>query len=540
MIDVVLISAFFDTVKIAEPLGLSYLAAVLRQNGYSVEIVEPSVEGWSIEETVSHLKQLPCKILGISLHRDKNFAFVEEFVKLLKQGGIKSFICIGGHGPSIGVINKLPQYKKLGKIINCYLLGEGEISLTNLVEAIVNKREWENMDGIAYVKEGDFIINPLPYKIKDIDKIPFMSRDILEKLILKYGNNIPASILYSRGCAYNRCTYCTVVAYENLQGGSFYRQRSVENIVNEIKHISNKYGVTEFNFEDDNFILPGKVGTKRVLEFCDRIEELDFKLKFTFFCRVDAVEKDKFERLAQVGLSGIYLGIESISKNALNFFDKGLTKEQIVNALDILSRLGFSTEIDSVNRVMVGYICWHPYTTLEELKESSEFIQNYKMPPKLLRRRLRLYTGASMIDDLRRDCLLDSNYRSGWKYNIPWMRQLEERTCDFIDTINKTRDVIRTVEKAIARFDKCINLKPEMEYFRRKLDDLCFEYFDNLIKIAECESDMDSIIDSTNHFDTSMRKVLDNYFYNHSIREKINYALDILGLPECAFDLFRK
>jgi anaerobic magnesium-protoporphyrin IX monomethyl ester cyclase len=494
MIDVVLTSAFFDTVKIAEPLGLSYLAAELRQKGFSVEILEPSVEGWSIEETVNNLCQIPCKVLGISLHRDKNLALTKEFVCLLKQRGIKSFICIGGHGPSIGVINNLIQYKELGEMIDCYLIGEGEKSIVRLVDAIVSGIEWKDIDGVAYVKNEEFIVNPPPEKIKNLDEVPFMERDTLEKLLKKYGTNIPASILLSRGCAYNRCTYCTVVAYENLQKGSCYRQRSVKNVVDEIQQIHKRYGITEFNFEDDNFILPGKLGKERVSEFCDLIGNLDFKLKFTFFCRIDAVEKDIFERLTQVGLFGLYLGIESVNGDALRFFNKGLTKERIVHALDTLISLGFSTEIDSVNRIMVGYICWHPYTTLEELKESSEFIQKYKMPPKLLRRRLRLYTGSSMIADLRREGLLDSQNKSGWKYNIPWMKQLEELTCNFIDTVNKTRDVIRTVEKAVIRFDKCTGLKPEMECYRKKLDYTCFEYFDQLIKIAECNNNMDKII----------------------------------------------
>jgi hypothetical protein len=189
---------------------------------------------------------------------------------------------------------------------------------------------------------------------------------------------------------------------------------------------------------------------------------------------------------------------------------------------------------------MVGYICWHPFTTLEELKESSEFIKNYKMPPKLLRRRLRLYTGASIIDDLRRERLLDSQYKSGWKYNIPWMKQLEVLTCNFIDTVNKTRDVIRTVEKAIDRFDKCKELKSEMECFRKELDNSCFEYFDQLIEIAGYENDMDRIISSTYEFDVSMRDILNNYIDRNLIREKINNALNILGLPERSFDIFRK
>jgi len=540
MIDVVLTSAFFNMVKIAEPLGLSYLAAVLRQKGFSVEIIELSVEGWSIEETVSYLKQIPCKVLGISLHRDKNLTSTKDFVNLIRKSGIQAFICIGGHGPSIGVTNNLLEYKELGQMINCYILGEGEISFTNLVEAIVKGKEWRNINGVAYVNNGDFIINPRPEKIKDLDKIPFMERDILGKYISKYGNNIPASILLSRGCAYKRCTYCTVVAYENLQKGFCYRQRSVRSIVNEIKLINNKYGITEFNFEDDNFILPGKLGKERVFEFCDLIENLDFKPKFTFFCRADAVEKDMFERLMQVGLSGLYLGIESINEDALKFFNKGLTKKRIVSALDTLISLGFSTEVDSEKRVMVGYICWHPFTTLEELKETSEFIQSYKMPPKLLRRRLRLYTGAYVIVDLQKACLLDPQYKSGWKYNIPWMGQLEQLTCNFIDTVNKSRDAVRTVEKAIVRFENGTSLKPEMECFRKELDKLCFEYFDNLIKIASCENDMNKMIYLTNHFDISMRERLESYLNKNLVREKINNALNILGLPGHVFDVFRK
>ncbi|MGE5328639.1 MAG: B12-binding domain-containing radical SAM protein [Deltaproteobacteria bacterium] len=541
MIDVLLVSSFFDTIKIAEPLGLGYLAAAIRDAELSVEIIEPSIEGLSIQQTIEYVKNVQPQIIGISIHRDENIEKAKEFARCLKEANYKGFICAGGHGPSVGIANSPIKYKPIAKFIDCFIIGEGELSMVELAKKVIEKAEWNKVKGIAYLdSNNEFIINPTNEKIKDLDQIPFMSRDILEKLIHKYGESIPASILFSRGCAYNKCRYCTVVAYEELQEGHCYRQRSITNVVEEIKLLHYKYGITEFNFEDDNFILPGSIGKRRIEEFCELIEGLDFKIKFTFFCRIDFVEKELFARLNNAGLTGLYIGIESINEETLKFFSKGLSKKTINDGLKILFDLGFSTDLESNKRIMVGYICWHPLVTINELKQTSEFVKAYKIPPKILRRKLHIYIGSKIIQDLDKMGLLDSNERFGWRYKEPQMKQMEMLIRGFIDYVNETRDVIRSIEKAITRFNKYPELKEPMKKFRKFMDNCCFTYFDGIVEFAEKKYNNQNFENELNYFDKIMRYDFHKYIDDNEIKLMISESLRLLDLPENTVDIFRK
>jgi anaerobic magnesium-protoporphyrin IX monomethyl ester cyclase len=540
MIDIVLTSGFFyGTIKIAEPMGICFLAAELRKEGFSVEIVEPSIEGWTVSETAERLLKIPCKMLGISLQLDDNVSSATELINLLRNNDYKPFICVGGHAPSIGVKNERNIYKELARIINCYIVGEGERSIVQLAKAVITNSDWRNIPGVAYIEnDNSFKFNPPAAKIKNLDEVPFMARDVLESYIRKYSKNLPASILFSRGCAYSRCTYCTVGAFEKLQRGACYRQRSIKNVIEEIKFLHLKYGITEFNFEDDNFILPGPEGIKRIELFCHEVSKLDFKIRFTFFCRADAVEYNLFAKLRNVGLSGIYLGIESFSEGTLRFFDKGLTQQHMVNALDTLLSLGYSTEVGSDNRILVGYIIWHPMTTLDELKQSSKFIQKYRMPPKLLRRKLALYTGSSLWNDFEKKGLIDSSSQYGWNYIIPIMKTLEELICTFIGDVSKIRDSIRTIEKAVKQFRIELSII-DMGTWRKELDNMCFTYFDEIIRIAE-ENKHDSIHKDLYDYDKCMRQRLSYYIGDKKVMENVKKAFEVLNLSEQAIDAFRK
>lgn len=536
--NIALINTIFDDVKIAEPLGLCYLSAVLKKNNYNVDIIEPCIDGMDIEETVQEIEKKQYDFIGISVHRDKNVPKVIDFINLLKRKiNNDSFISIGGHGPSVGIYANSELYLTLGNLIDCYMVGEGEITIVELIKNI-QKGNWKESKSIVYVENGKFVINETHEKISDLDTIPFMDRTILKKLQNKYGNNIPASILLSRGCAYNKCNFCTVVAYEKIQNGKCYRQRSIKNIINEICYLHDRYGINEFNFEDDNFILPGKTGRLRVEEFCELVENLPFKINFSFFCRIDAIEKQLFLRLKNIGLCSIYLGIESINDSTLKFFKKNINSKQIMNAIDILLEIGFGFSINSKERVMVGYITWHPYTTIKELSDTLKFIQKYNLPVKLLRRRLRLYTGAEM-NSILDDCnLLDESEKRGWKYFNPKMKILEEYSCRFIDDVNQTRDRIRSIEKAITRFSKFEYEVDNLLFFRETLDKMCLNYCLEMIK--RCRN-----LDNNTEY---VMRTLDNQKRNEFLlfcKEKnidtyCSILISKLGLPNNTKDIFRK
>jgi radical SAM superfamily enzyme YgiQ (UPF0313 family) len=584
MPDVVFISSVFNEMKIAEPMGASILTSCLREKGFSVEMVEPSFHGWTVQQTVLAVADLSPRIVAISMLRDKNLEDVLEFACGIRRELPDSFIVVGGHGPSIAIPSisspgetiekamaglepelqralairfKIPYlkesceedpyqesatdlqrefiprqsgnnglgvaelmvasgrgkgathtecstrrssgewnvetgpyydkslgYVKLLLVTDTFMLGESDKSFPVLVGKVLSKVDWRMENGLAYIgEELKLTRTEMPSKIHDLDAVPFMARDLLSSYTAKYGKIVPASILSSRGCRY-RCTFCSVVKYEKLQAGPPHRQRSNENLISEICSLHYGHGIDHFNFEDDNFIINSKQGREKLLDLCGGISRLPFKITFTFFCRADSVSKELFTELKNVGLTGIYFGIESVHPGDLEFFHKGLKIETIFKALDTLLAIGFSASVDARLRIMLGYITWHPLTTIQSLRDSLAFLRKYEAPPKILRRKLRPYTGTEIIGQIISLGLLNSDNIDGWDFREAGFNSLYEQTNKYIQKCQYLRDKLRTVEKTVRSKGLSLEEVPEITGHRKGIDRGILDFFEGVLDEA--------------------------------------------------------
>lgn len=547
MYDVVLLSSIFNEAKIAEPLGICYLAAVLRQRGFSVRIVEPSVEGWTVADTAKAVLETPSRLIGISIHRDVHKKDVLEFLKLVRAQAKDRFICIGGHAPSVGLMKERTfsteytkiRYSELGRYADAFMIGESENSFPELVARILAVQEWRTVPGVAYLKEdGAYGITPPGHKIEDLDTVPFMARDVLEQYLEKYGPPLPASLSFGRGCLYE-CNFCTVSGYENLQAGIRHRQRSAENVITEIKYLHEKYGIDEFNFEDDNFIIRNNQGIRKVHALCDAILQLDFRISFTLFCRSEVADENLFSRLKQAGLTAIFLGIESVFESDLEFFHKGCKLTQIREALDTFVRLGYSPAAGSPLRLKVGYITWHPLSTFAQLRASGEFIRGYNMPPKLLGRKLRLYTGIPIRSQIEELGLLDKASEEGWKYKNPCLRLLQQSVEKYFQQIHGIRDKLRTLEKVAGRYYRKDIPLLDITRIRTELDVRCLDFFDHVVGIGEVNTG-GKLERALSEFETSQSAQLASLLDETGIGKRADAIMAMLDLPQSSIEMFRK
>ncbi len=334
-----------------------------------------------------------------------------------------------------------------------------------------------------------------------------------------------------------RCTFCSVVTYERLQTGLAHRQRSTASLVAEMRMLYDVYGINRFNFEDDNFIVKNRAGVARIHDLCDKIRALPFGVEFTFFCRADVVRRDLFEDLKAAGLSGIYFGLESVYPGDLEFFHKGLSIEAMFTALDTLAELGYSPAVDAQLRIMLGYITWHPLTSFESLRATSSFLKRYAAPPKLLRRKLRLYGGTEVVDDVRRLGLLDPEHPDGWRFLDHRLQGMEAHVNTLFAAVNKERDKLRTLEKAGTSH----GFELDVECYRRHrvhLDRFLVREFDRLVEAGERAGG-----GQTRGMDEAVSLGLDrfrNYADSVGLSELIAEGYRICGFDQAAVDLFRK
>lgn len=606
-IDVLMISSVFGERKIAEPMGVAILSASLRRRGFEVVILEPSVDGWSVDHAVQEMTQYAPSVIGVSMLRDKHVEDVLQLVQSVRHRFPGSFICVGGHGPSIAVkaispgtprpmksdgaatprqhpapvcrtsfrlddisasiiidpeltdrgkgpgdvtgptpsqnhspyFDKSQEYLEILSHIDAYVIGEADVSFPNLVELIISGGDWRQCGGLAfYDVEGKLEFTALPKKIDDLDSIPNMARDVYEMYLTKYERALPASIVATRGCNY-RCTFCSVVQYESLQRGFKHRFRSNNNILNEMIYLNQKYGTTEFNFEDDNFIDSSNRGRNRLLDFCDRVLRLPFEVRFSIFCRSDSVDLELFGRLYTAGLSGIYFGLESVFQDDLQFFQKDASSQDADAALEILYALGFSLDVDAVRRIMLGYITWHPLTTFDSLRATGAFVSRHLAPPKLLRRVLRLYSQTSIIRDVDKLGLIDAEHPRGWRFKDERLERLEAGINLFFGRVNTRRDQLRTLEKAARRFDYVVPELDRIAELRAACDRLLYRAFESAIRMAEVD-DLKASQHQVDEFISDQSSDFECFCRDSAMIDVIGRGLSACNFSPTITDLFRR
>jgi hypothetical protein len=349
---------------------------------------------------------------------------------------------------------------------------------------------------------------------------------------------IPASMIASRGCLY-RCTFCSVVKYEQLQTGRSHRSRSNDDLIAEIRMLHDRLGVSAVNFEDDNFILTSRRGIAKLHDLCDRLIALPFSVQFTFFCRADGVSLDLFSHLQEAGLSGVYLGIESVFPGDLEFFHKDSKLETNFEALGILRQLGYSTAVDADRRVMLGYITWHPLSSFEGLRATGRFVREWECPPKLLRRKLRLYSETEVLGDVIRLGLIDPGHPRGWVYRDRRLETVETSIDEHFLKVNGTRDKLRSVEKAAGSYDYSVDGLEDFKRIRVGLDDGLYAYFDDIIELAAATDD-EKREERLAEFAADRDSLYERFLEHNGVTDLVRQGFEACGFPQKTVDLFRK
>lgn len=339
-------------VSLWPPLSLAYSAAVLRNNGFNdVSILDAEAEGISFSETVKRVLMQSPDILVIqdttpTLISDKKFA------KKIKEKLPKIKIAFAGlHSTT------RPQDILDNEIIFA-LRNEPEWTLLELVKCINDGKTYEKVEGLSFFREGKVINNSERKFLKDLDALPFPARDLLKNQL--YINPVlgkPFTLIKtSRGCPF-RCIYCTAIPYY----GAVWRSRSVDNIIQEIREVIQKYGITDFLFHSDTFNLKKDF----VIELCQRIISEKLNITWMSNCRVDYFDEDIARSMKNAGSQMVSFGIESGSQEMLDNMKKGITLEQVKDAIKACKKTGL--------RSIAYFVFGLPGETSETMQESIDF-----------------------------------------------------------------------------------------------------------------------------------------------------------------------
>ena len=340
-------------------LGLGYLAAVLRRSGCAVQVVDIEQDPCEI---VRFARELNPILIGFSLIFQFFIDRYAALLYLLRTNGIDCHFTIGGHFASLSYEDTLALVPELDSVVRF----EGEMTLLELVDAVVAGKDWREIHGLAYRDSTtSVVVTRARALLEDLDQLPYPERDYEPEAVL--GRGI-MPIIASRGCA-RTCSFCSIHTFYRAAPGRIVRTRKPAEVVREMELLHEERGTTIFLFQDDDFPLFGQVWRRWANEFVDELHRsgLSQKVIWKMNCRADAVDRDLFIRMRDAGLYLVYMGLESGSEQGLETLHKQITVEQNLKAVEILKSIGLMFEY--------GFMLLDPSSTFESIRENISFLR---------------------------------------------------------------------------------------------------------------------------------------------------------------------
>jgi len=344
-------------------LALAYLASTMREKGYEVMIIDANAEDLSVCEVIKRLWKEQPDYLCFSTITD-TFQETLESIREIKQMCNKPVI-IGGPHMSI-----YPKESLKYDVIDYGVVGDGFETFPELIKTLDEEKDISKVKGICYRKKGEVVLNSPRCSRVNLDQVPFPARDLLpnNKYNIVLSQRKPVTVMVTAlGCPF-KCAYCctdTNVVY-----------RSPENVVDEIEDCI-KLGIREIDFYDETFTI----NRKRTIEILNLIKERNLDILWSIRTRVDCVDKELINRMAEVGCIRINYGIESADEDVLKSVDRYMKIDRVREVVKWTKDAGI-TVLGFFMIGLPGETRSQMYRTLDLMKELDlDFIQLNKFTP---------------------------------------------------------------------------------------------------------------------------------------------------------------
>ncbi|MBQ7740640.1 MAG: B12-binding domain-containing radical SAM protein [Eubacterium sp.] len=340
---------YFDR-AVFNPLGLLSIASHIKRLGHNVKMIDRCVKRVNMKKLYNEFKP---DIIGVSLMSSRGIKDALRVSEIAKSMGIP--VAWGGAMPTM-------QYREClsEECVDYVLLSEGEFTFEELVEVVEGKKEAKDVLGLCYKENGEIIRNA-DRPFADLADMPVADYSLIDvdKYLIEYlGCKKMMYIYSSKGCPYN-CSFCTNASFHRCQ----HRKRPNEQVIREIKYLQDNYGLDGVYFSDEQWVIK----KEDAWDFCRLIEENDIHIHFGVQCRVGFFTKEEYQRLYDVGLRWVLVGVETGSEEIQKKVHKQIDYNIVIPAFKDLMNIGITT----VASFIVGY----PDETVEQVKDTVNLIQ---------------------------------------------------------------------------------------------------------------------------------------------------------------------
>lgn len=407
------------------PLGLMYIASYAEGHSeHDIEILDTQVEEMKYDDIEREIKRRKPDVVGITAF---TFTLIDAILtaKIIKKVDEDIKVVLGG--PHVNIypyecIN-MPE-------IDYVVLGEGEITFTELIQNLENTKKLKEIKGLVFNDGGRIVNTGLKDFMYDLDALPFPARHLTpyKKYYSSLAKRSPlTTMMTSRGCPY-KCIFC-----HRPHMGKKFRARSAKNVVDEMEECV-EMGVNEFSIYDDTFTID----RQRVINICNEIMDRVLDIGFDIRARVNTVDKKLLEKLKKAGCERIHYGVESGNPEILKVLRKGITIEQAKKAFEMTKEVGIDT--------LAYFILGSPRETKSEMLESIRFAK--ELDPDFAHFTVMAPFPATPLYDMGiKECVLERDY---------WKEFVENPTKDFVPPLweenMRREELIKMLEYAYKSF----------------------------------------------------------------------------------------
>jgi radical SAM superfamily enzyme YgiQ (UPF0313 family)/MoaA/NifB/PqqE/SkfB family radical SAM enzyme len=455
------------------PYGLAWIAAVLRDNNLGVVCrdYERSSKQAMLDSVAGIIANNNIKYVGISTQStNRNYCY--DLIEHIKGINPEILIILGGPFAT-------QKYRLILKnfAVDYIVLGDGEITFTELIQALEENKPVTRVKGISY-KKNNKIINTGPRARSILDELPLpaieyfntdhalnKSSGILfdecrKRQIFKFKGKrclgLPNAlmVLSSIGCIYS-CSFCPMSGISCQK----YRQHSPQYFVDMVEAWHRRYGHKYFVFGDNLFTKD----IERSKEICRRLIKKELAIKWICMTRTDYLDKQLLQLMRRAGCIEISFGVESCSPKVQQAIGKQLKLNSISQAFTWCNEVGIRT----VLMLMVGNQAEDRHSIYQTLS----YVRCLE-PDQIQVKVTKVYPGTRIHEQFQNAGLINDDYYLGSEINPPaftlehsleelndFRRMIQPRNIDFVLTgqcnnncdfcsyrecnINKTQDEIK-------------------------------------------------------------------------------------------------
>jgi radical SAM superfamily enzyme YgiQ (UPF0313 family) len=348
--------------KMIFPIGFGYIATAIERAGFDFEILDLDVLRWPDDKIEGYIRKADFDVAAFGCIVT-GYRYVKRLAEMIKK--YKDAPIIVGNS----VATSIPEILLRKTRADIGVMGEGDVTIVELLKAIETGMALEEVNGIFFQKNGKLIFTAERKIIPNLDELPFINYklfdigsyldkgryNVSEPYPIEFDSLRAMLVNTARGCLF-RCTFCYHV-FNNKR----YRARSIESIGKEIKLLQKTYGVNYIQFSDE-LTLYSKPQADR---FADYFLEQGIDIFWAAECRAGLFKDNDLDlalKLKKAGCVEMGYSLESADEEILKSMNKKMSVQDFVTQTQVLHKAGITTSTSLV----IGY----PQETEETIEKT--------------------------------------------------------------------------------------------------------------------------------------------------------------------------